>query len=668
MPIPCRTVEVQAVHVDALGRWRAHLLDALEVGRLGAVDNVVERPLVRLVFSHHLLLHRRQEAIRVEEQGERKGRRAARVEPAAVLVVAEDERREPEADGGKDPRELVARDRVGPELRNARIEERVQCLLQLVRHDDLTLDGELELLEDEARFADHLLQPLNLLVEEDVERYAQTAHLDDLGDVVILDIILREPVHELGGLGEHHVLAAHATATAAALGLRLAQRREERVHFLHAVSEVGVRVEAENLRRVDLREARDEGLVLLVLGEHRHCVLEVLRDREDWCGRVVRVALRARVRREPLLRVRDEHAAVEIVGDLAAVLHLGDHVLEGLPRDRAVVEVLLEEEDARGNVASVVLVRDAPAERAELTALLHDRVKEAQAEEELAPHGAIHALEAVLVDQHGVRAQDARLQAGWRLVRHLRRHLQQAERELGVRQGRDEKAEVGVETRLDELQDDLLHLVHELEHELAILQKDPRTLRRGRLHRLHGDHILALAKRDHSRPREFALARQALDAVGRIGATGEEENHRHLRSHLGENHLVRVGHRLDESRAELRRVAHELARAENGSVHPQRADEQELEERADLRLLGQTILVVGDRPRLRLVVLIPVVPDGLVRRHLGRQVREELVRLRELEHVEPCLVLQPREGLALDRVDVERGAATEQQRHVRRLE
>ena len=96
-------VEEHAVEVDALGRLAPDLLDALELRDLGAVDDVVEGPLVALVLARHLLLHGREEARRVEEAREPVAGRPAAVEPRPRLVVARHERREPEAERRQDP-------------------------------------------------------------------------------------------------------------------------------------------------------------------------------------------------------------------------------------------------------------------------------------------------------------------------------------------------------------------------------------------------------------------------------------------------------------------------------------------------------------------------------------------------------------------------------------
>jgi hypothetical protein len=66
-----------------------------------------------------------------------------------------------------------------------------------------------------------------------------------------------------------------------------------------------------------------------------------------------------------------EHASVQIISDLATILHFSHHVLECAPTDRAIVQVLLKEEDACSEVTIVVLVRYAPAKRSKLTTFLY---------------------------------------------------------------------------------------------------------------------------------------------------------------------------------------------------------------------------------------------------------------------------------------------------------
>mmetsp|Transcript_14719 Transcript_14719/g.22387 ORF Transcript_14719/g.22387 Transcript_14719/m.22387 type:complete len:562 (-) Transcript_14719:3076-4761(-) len=561
------------MHVDAVLRRRAHLLLVHVLRDLRVVGHVVQRPLVGLVLARHLLLHGREHALRVEEAREPVRVGPAALQPPAVLLVAGQQRGEPDAQPGQDPGELVAGHGVDPEVGHAGVEHGVQRPLQFLGHHHLAVDRQPQLRQDEAHLADDPLQPLDLLEEEDVQRHRQAAQLVDLDLVVVLVVVLRQPLLQLLALLADHVLAAHAAVAAATLGLRLTQRVEQRVHLLLAEGQVRVRVQPEDLRGVDLREGRQVRAVVRVLLGLRDPVHKVVGDAVDGRGRVVVEGLGAGVGREPHLGVRLEHAPVQVVCDFPAVLGLGHHVLEGGPGDGAVVQVLLQEEDAGGQVARVVLVGDAPAEGAELAALLHHGVQEAQAEDQLAPLGGLHALQPLLVHDDRVGAQQAGLEPRGRLVGHLGRHLQQAQRELVVGQRRDEQAEARVHG-LHQLGHQVLHHVHQPQAELAVLQQHPGAVGGGRVHGLDGHGLLALSQRDGSGRRELPLPGQLFDGLGGVRTHGQEEDHGHLRHHLGVDFVDGVGDRLDVGGAHLLAGADELLTLQDAPVHAQRAHQQ----------------------------------------------------------------------------------------------
>ena len=156
---------------------------------------------------------------------------------------------------------------------------------------------------------------------------------------------------------------------------------------------------------------------------------------------------------QPHLRVGLEGPSVQGIGDLPPVLRLAHHVLESRPRDRSVVQVLLQEENAGGEVAVVVLVGDTPTEGSELSSFLHHRVHEAESEEQLAPLGRVrvYTLQPILIHNDGIGFQDACFEAGGRLVGDLGGHLQQAEGEGLVWQRGDEQPEVGVHALFEPL-------------------------------------------------------------------------------------------------------------------------------------------------------------------------------------------------------------------------
>ena len=78
-----------------------------------------------------------------------------------------------------------------------------------------------------------------------------------------------------------------------------------------------------------------------------------------------------RTRRKPRLPVRVEKAPIPIVRDLATVLHLANHVIDGRPIDWTLFavhlkDVVVDEVDARREVGLRELVRNIEAKRPEL--------------------------------------------------------------------------------------------------------------------------------------------------------------------------------------------------------------------------------------------------------------------------------------------------------------
>mmetsp|Transcript_15057 Transcript_15057/g.50532 ORF Transcript_15057/g.50532 Transcript_15057/m.50532 type:complete len:301 (+) Transcript_15057:747-1649(+) len=300
------------------------------------------------------------------------------MEPAPELVVACEERGEPQPERGQDPTELVARQRVDPGARDLRVCHLIQSQLQVGGHDHFASDRQLQLQQHERHFGEDVLEPLRLLEEEDVQRHGEAAQLLDPALVLVLHVLLGQPLQQLLGLGRDHVLAGFARGPGTGLRLRLRERLDERQDLLDPERQVRVRMETENLGRVDLGERLDELAVGRDLVRARDPVVE--RRRVDHVLWIERIILSASSRRQPRRGVRVEEAAVDRVRDLAAVLHFGDHVLERTPRHGAVVQVPLQKEDAGGDVARVVLVGDAPPQRAELAPLLDHGVEEAQSE------------------------------------------------------------------------------------------------------------------------------------------------------------------------------------------------------------------------------------------------------------------------------------------------
>lgn len=108
---------------------------------------------------------------------------------------------------------------------------------------------------------------------------------------------------------------------------------------------------------------------------------------------------------------RDE-PAVLVVGDPAAVVGLGDHVVERGELDLLVlVQEDLELQHGDRQVGRGEFVGDVPTQRAELAALEHSGVEEGEAEEQLLPNLRLKTVLELLGVEGEVRAQQVVLEA-----------------------------------------------------------------------------------------------------------------------------------------------------------------------------------------------------------------------------------------------------------------
>eukprot|EP00962_Isochrysis_galbana_P006126 scaffold1658_cov115-Isochrysis_galbana.AAC.11 len=155
-------------------------------------------------------------------------------------------------------------------------------------------------------------------------------------------------------------------------------------------------------------------------------------------------------------------APVPVVGHPAAIVDLARHVEQRVPRDL----LLLVQEHAERlhrhlQVGPVEFVPDVPAERPKLAPLLHHRVEEGHAEEQLVPLVRLGAVGPLLFGHGGPRAFQIGPQPLGRLEGHLDRRLQNRHREVLCRHRRQPQPEVAVDrVGAGEGFDNLLELGH----------------------------------------------------------------------------------------------------------------------------------------------------------------------------------------------------------------
>ena len=173
-----------------------------------------------------------------------------------------------------------------------------------------------------------------------------------------------------------------------------------------------------------------------------------------------------RVFAEKLVQVPGEHAAVNLIRHAPAVVRLADEVLERVPGRLFVrVQVRLQNVVRHGVVRVVEVVRDVDAQLAELAPLQHHGVEVSEREEQLGVLGARTALgEGLLRDAGLVQAREVGAQPLGGLGGHLEPPLQDRQREVRGRVGREPQAEPLVRRRVVEALDDLLQLGQPREH------------------------------------------------------------------------------------------------------------------------------------------------------------------------------------------------------------
>ena len=191
LPVPPATLQEQPVHVHTLGHAILELLHVLRrVRHLRRHNHVVQRPLILGVLPVHLLLHRGEETLWVEETREPVRLGPALPQPLIQLLVPHEQALEPRADRRALPRLLE------PRRGDGGVEELVQRVHQVTRERQRSRDCELKILESLGGEDYDDVQPVNLLPEVNGQGLGGPA-----GE--LLQHLLGNLRHErLGNLGE----------------------------------------------------------------------------------------------------------------------------------------------------------------------------------------------------------------------------------------------------------------------------------------------------------------------------------------------------------------------------------------------------------------------------------------------------------------------------------
>mmetsp|Transcript_8761 Transcript_8761/g.28873 ORF Transcript_8761/g.28873 Transcript_8761/m.28873 type:complete len:812 (+) Transcript_8761:355-2790(+) len=596
---------------------RAVLWTLREGGLLGTDDGEVPRERVHRhgVLARRRLHERSEKAGRVGEARQPEHGRHSPIAPVHQLL--------PSLDQVARPRGQRLERRVGrqPRGRHGAHEQPLEDVVQLGRHDHEPADPLAYIREREPDGREQLVVSLQLLHEHDVHR-RPVALARLCADIARLG-------HQLEQVARQGVdaVVGRRTAAVGGAGLQRDYHLEHRVARLDLRGDVRVGVLPERLGPVCLRQA---GAGLQVGAEGAVFGHDVVwQRRESVRGRVKRLVT------EELVHVHVHQPPVAVVGHPAAIVDLGDEVLERLPRRLLVlVEVEAQAQLRHLKVRVVKVVRDVPTEVAKLAPVDEERVEPAHREEQLLVLVRLCALREARLGKVLDEPRHIGLEPLGRLRGHLDAALEDADREGRVRRRGEPQAEGGVRLPRRQPLHDLVELAEPGHHQVAVGEEHPVPLADALVDEAEGVRRLALAERDRVEG-HLALLRQLRQLVGRVDARGEDKDERRGGGRVGE-HVGEVKHRrLGEARAQV--VDDEGGGGEDDAVGPEAPHEDQ-----PLHLGAARLPLARQLRRLRLWLRVatPLVPVR-VRRAKGRDDVAEGGQLVELGDMVPRRLGQP---------------------------
>eukprot|EP00962_Isochrysis_galbana_P015842 scaffold4536_cov113-Isochrysis_galbana.AAC.8 len=347
--LKARPLHHHAVHVGAIVRRRRRVLEALVRHDFSGEAQHVNG---QLVPARVRLECRREEALGEEEGRDPEGCR--RPAPCDHVLAPRAERLE----------RGVPLAALSPWAGDLLEEEVCVRRIELCAHHDETLERALHLLEHGRDGAEQPVELLHLVGEKDAQRvhrailqlikgrFGRLAHIQ----------FRRQPRQQVVAHLSHHLVGRLARGAAARARLHRDDGVEHVARLLLLEGDVGVLVQAKDLRPVHNREGGDER------------ALRAVRVAGVVDGARIHVRSQNRAREPDVLRI----------GHAAAVDDVGDDGVERLERCLRLLidhqpKVLLRKDQIGGHP----LVGDVPADRAVLAPLLDHRIEENEAEEEL---------------------------------------------------------------------------------------------------------------------------------------------------------------------------------------------------------------------------------------------------------------------------------------------
>jgi len=180
------------------------------------------------------------------------------------------------------------------------------------------------------------------------------------------------------------------------------------------------------------------------------------------------------------ISIGEEEVAIEFLGDLSTILDGASHQLHGVPlippvNDGTLSHVLLHVEERGVQVGAVELIGHRESNGTESTALLYDRMQEADGVSKRSPLLiGLDLLKEVLVDHGLVSTVETGLHSLWWLESDLDGHLEKTEREVVLRSTSDPNTELVVHLDILRVKDGF-HFSHEVKRQMAVIEDNPFT-------------------------------------------------------------------------------------------------------------------------------------------------------------------------------------------------
>ena len=210
---------------------------------------------------------------------------------------------EPEAERRRIPGDLL------PRGWHTRIVDVIECILQILVHDNGAINGQLEILQGTTHNGDHPLHAIDLLLQEDVQRL-QRSLLLQCSSNFMWNVILWQFAQHVVALPVDDGFACFTTAGTRIFRLNVDNGGENRIGGVRLIGDIRVGVKTEDERTVEETHCFDVRAKVLNGFAARdlviRCEFELLGEH---------------VVQKPYARVRVQETFIEIIGYTTSIMN-----------------------------------------------------------------------------------------------------------------------------------------------------------------------------------------------------------------------------------------------------------------------------------------------------------------------------------------------------------